>query len=117
MTVLILLGYDIWKKKPQEEIVYDNISLKPPYFREDELIGGLHVWIVDGSYIRGHIDEEFTNVGQHYRHLYIPVHELWIDQEAEHDEQKFFIEHLLMEHRLMAKGMSYDKALVEAEGV
>ena len=57
-------------------------SLKPPYLREDERIGGLHVWIVDGSYIRGHIDEEFTNFGQHYRYSYIPVQELWIDQEA-----------------------------------
>jgi transposase InsO family protein len=43
------------------------------------------------------------------------LHELWIDQEAEHDERRFFIEHLLVEHRLMAKGMPYDQALVEAD--
>ena len=92
-------------------------SFKPPYLRKDELIGGLHVWIVDGSYIRGHIDEEFTNFGQHYRLPYIPVHELWVDQEAEQDERKFFIDHLLVEHRLMAKGAPYDKALEEADRV
>ncbi|HVP11976.1 MAG TPA: hypothetical protein VMV94_12415 [Phycisphaerae bacterium] len=89
--------------------------LKPPYIRKVETIGKLAVWIVDGPYIRGHIDEEFTNFGQHYRYPYIPARELWLDQEAHADEQQFFIEHLLVEHRLMAKGLPYDKALVEAD--
>ena len=69
------------------------------------------MWIVDGAYIRGHIDEEFTNFGQHYRYPYIPADELWIDREAEDDERRFFIDHLLVEHRLMAQGMSYGEAL------
>lgn len=47
-------------------------TLKPPYLRKDEQRGDFQVWIVDGSYIRGHIDEEFTNFGQHYRFPYIP---------------------------------------------
>jgi len=41
--------------------------------------------------------------------------ELWIDKEAQHDERRFFIEHLLVEHRLMAAGKSYAEALVEAD--
>jgi len=92
-------------------------KLKPPYLRRDETRGDLQVWIVDGSYIRGHIDEEFTNFGQHYRYPYIPDNELWIDQEAEHDERPFFIEHLLVEHELMAKGMPYERAIVEADRI
>jgi hypothetical protein len=47
-------------------------SLKPPYLHIDEKRGDYQVWIVDGAYIRGHIDEEFTNFGQHYRYSYIP---------------------------------------------
>jgi hypothetical protein len=90
-------------------------SLKLPYLQKDEKRGNLQVWIVDGSYVRGHIDEEFTNFGQHYRYPYIPLNELWIDQEAKHDERRFFIDHLLVEHRLMAKGMAYEKALLEAD--
>jgi len=90
-------------------------NLKPPYLEKVEERGKLKVWIVDGSYIRGHIDEEFTNFGQHYAFPYIPIDELWIDKEAEHDERRFFIDHLLIEHRLMAKGMPYDKALAEAD--
>jgi hypothetical protein len=88
---------------------------KPPYIRKLDERGDLHVWAVDGSYIRGHIDEEFTNFGQHYRYPYIPLDELWIDQEKESEEQVFFTDHLLVEHRLMAKGMPYEKALLEAD--
>jgi len=61
------------------------------------------------------VDEEFTNFGQHYRYPYIPDKEFWIDQEAEHDERQFFIDHLLVEHELMAKGMSYGEALTAAD--
>ena len=48
-------------------------SLKPAYIEKIDQRGDLLVWIVDGSYIRGHIDEEFTNFGQHYRFTYIPL--------------------------------------------
>ena len=57
-------------------------SLKPPYIEKIEDRGDLHMWIVDGSYIRGRIDEEFTNFGQHYRFAFIPTDELWLDREA-----------------------------------
>src|SRR5512136_2116786 len=90
-------------------------SLKPPYIRQLDERGDMKVWVVDGSYIRGHIDEEFTNFGQHYRYHYIPLNELWIDQEKGSDEHAFFIDHLLVEHRLMANGISYEKALLEAD--
>src|SRR5512136_2077171 len=92
-------------------------ALKPPYLQQIELRGDYQVWMVDGMYIRGHIDEEFTNFGQHYRYPYIPEKEFWIDQEAEHDERAFFIDHLLVEHDLMAKGVPYEKAIVEADRV
>jgi hypothetical protein len=90
-------------------------SLKPPYIEKVDERGRLRVWIVDGVYIRGHIDEEFTNFGQHYRYPYIPPDELWIDREAEQDERRFFIDHLLVEHRLMERGVSYDEALERAD--
>ena len=89
-------------------------SLKPPYLAKDGQRGDFQVWIVNGAYIRGHTDEEFTNFGQHYRYPYIPDKEFWLDQEAEHDERRFFIDHLLVEHKLMAKGAPYVNALTQA---
>jgi hypothetical protein len=90
-------------------------SLKAAYVRKADQRGDFDVWIVDGSYIRGHIDEEFTNFGQHYRYPYIPLKEFWIDQEARHDEHEFFIQHLLKEFELMDKGVPYENALPEAD--
>jgi hypothetical protein len=94
-----------------------SAKLKLPYLEKVDERGNLQVWVVDGSYIRGHINEEFTNFGQHYRFSFIPKNELWIDQEAKNDERRFFIDHLLMEHRLMARGTPYDKALTDADKV
>ncbi|MEI8243574.1 MAG: hypothetical protein WCI17_09935 [bacterium] len=48
---------------------------KKPYLQKLTKRGDIVVWIVDGSYIRGHIDEEFTNFGQHLRFPYIPDNE------------------------------------------
>ena len=90
-------------------------SLKPPYIEKVDERGGLEVWIVDGGYIRGNIDEEFTNFGQHYRYHYIPTNELWIENETHPDERRFYIDHLLVEYRLMKKGLPYEKALTEAD--
>ena len=86
-------------------------AVKPPYVKEITQRGKITVWTVDGAYIRGRMDEEFTNFGQHYRYPYIPENELWIDVEADPDEQHFFLDHLLVEHRLMAAGKPYAEAL------
>jgi hypothetical protein len=86
-----------------------------PYLEKIEQRGKFAIWIVDGTFLRGHKDEEFTNFGQHFRYPYIPENEFWIDREASHDEHRFFIEHLLVEHRLMARGMDYDAALEIAD--
>jgi hypothetical protein len=89
-------------------------ELKPPYVRKIEERGELTVWEVDGTYIRGRMDPEFTNFGQHYRHPYIPENELWLDEEDDPDEARFFVEHLLVEHRLMKQGVPYADALEKA---
>lgn len=93
------------------------VGMEPPYLRKLDERGGLTVWEVDGGYVRTHLDEEFTNFGQHYRFQFIPKDELWLDREGDPDEQSFFVEHLLVESRLMAKGMPYEKAIVEADRV
>jgi hypothetical protein len=90
-------------------------EVKLPYISKIGDRGDLKIWIVDGSYIRKQTDEEFTNFGQHYRYPYIPEDELWLDQAAGEDEKHFFIDHLLIEHRLMKDGKTYGDALYEAD--
>lgn len=90
-------------------------ALKPPYLNRAGIRGRITIWVVDGSYVRTHMDEEFTNYGQHYAFRFIPVNEFWIDREGKPDEAPFFIDHLLIEHRLMKRGVSYDDALEAAD--
>ncbi|HTY36195.1 MAG TPA: hypothetical protein VMH23_03740, partial [Bacteroidota bacterium] len=90
-------------------------TLKPPYIRKIGQRGDITVWIVDGTYVRTHMDEEFTNYAQHYAFTFIPKNEFWLDKEAKEDEQQFFIDHLLVEYELMKKGVPYDDALEAAD--
>jgi hypothetical protein len=92
-------------------------SLNPPYLDSVGTRGRITIWIVDGTYVRTHIDEEFTNYGQHYAFKFIPENEFWIDREGKPDEAQFFIDHLVVEHRLMRKGVPYDAALDAADSV
>lgn len=85
--------------------------------REAATEDSLAVWIVDGTYIRDKLDEEFSNFGQHFAFDFIPPNELWLDTEAHPDEQKFFIDHLVVERALMKRGLSYDSALDVADSV
>ncbi len=89
--------------------------LKKPYIKKIDKIAQFDVWLVDGKYIRKNFDEEFGDFGQHYHFKFIPKNEFWIDHEHTSHEINFFIHHLLRENRLMAKGLSYDKALEKAD--
>ena len=92
--------------------------MKRPYIKKFGIFSGFTIWIVDGTYIRENINEEFTNFGQHYRFRFIPKHEFWIDEEYGNEkEEDYYIDHMLNENRLMKKGMSYPKALSYADSV
>ncbi len=89
---------------------------KKPYVKKFCSIAGFDVWLVDGEYIRKNICEDFVNCDEHYHLKFIPKNEFWIDKRARRGEDVFFIDHLLAENRLMARGMNfedaYDKAAV-----
>lgn len=80
-----------------------------------DTLGKIDIWLVDGQKVRETKSSEFTNFGQHYRFPFIPENEFWIDKEAVPDERKFFIDHLLMEYKLMKSGWSYERALEMAD--
>ena len=88
-----------------------------PYLRMAGRVEGFDVWVVNGQYVRQNIDEEFTNFGQHYRFRFIPAGEFWLDEENAPGEERFFIDHLLVENRLMARGAAYGNAIDEGDKV
>ncbi|HIG93436.1 MAG: hypothetical protein QT02_C0001G0020 [archaeon GW2011_AR9] len=89
-----------------------------PYIKTFGKVSQFLVKLVDGMYIRSNMDEEFTNFGQHYRFSFIPKNEFWIDHKFDHPEEiHYYIDHLLVEYRLMERGMEYDRALAKADRV
>src|SRR5258708_19402742 len=102
------------KRKPAKRAQPKRWSPRMPYVERLEQRGGLSVWLVDGSYVRRNIDEEFSNFGHHYSCSAIPQDEVWLDQEAVPDEQRFFLHHAVVERELMAQGKDYDTARQEA---
>ena len=84
--------------------------MKKHYIRKLGKVSGFDVWIVDGEYIRDNLDGEFNNFGQPLDFTIIPKNELWIDKEHSGNENRFFITHMLAEHRLMAEGKTFDQA-------
>lgn len=89
--------------------------MKKPYLKELAKIGRITVWMVDGEFVRNNLNEEFTNAGQHYRFSIIPTNEFWLDKEYTPGEETFFTHHLLIEWRLMRKGLPYLHALAYAD--
>lgn len=89
--------------------------MKKPYIKKIATVSKFNVYFVDGEYVRDRMSEEFTNFGQHFGFRFIPKNEFWIDRERRLGEEEFFIDHMLVENRLMAEGMGYDDALARAD--
>lgn len=84
--------------------------MNKPYISKHSTVDGFAVWIVDGDWIRKNTDIEFTNYAHPLDKKYVPADELWIDREHEPSEAKFYIAHMLTEHRMLTKGYSHDRA-------
>ncbi|MBI5139849.1 MAG: hypothetical protein HZA94_00125 [Candidatus Vogelbacteria bacterium] len=88
--------------------------MNKPYVTKLKEVAGKSVWIVDGFYIRKNMEINFNNFGQHFRFNFIPENEFWIDVQVTGGEENLFIEHLLLENKLMAEGKSFNDAADEA---
>lgn len=86
-------------------------KLPAPYIKLYKTVNGIDCYIIDGSYVRREMNDQFTNFGQHYRFPFIPTNEFWLDQQHGHKEYKYYIDHLLKEHELMKRGRSYAQAI------
>jgi hypothetical protein len=92
--------------------------MKKPYIKKHGRVSNFDVWIVNGSYIRTHLDKEFTNFGQKYQFRFIPENELWIDKKyGEQKEERYFIKNMITVNILLSKGWSYERAIKKAEEI
>lgn len=87
---------------------------KKVYLKKLEDVGKYSVWLTDGAYIRKEINENFVEYDHHYNHRFIPKNELWIDEETNPEERKFFINHMFVELGMLKAGEGYDDAVKRA---
>ncbi|MCK6462312.1 MAG: hypothetical protein L6Q29_00605 [Candidatus Pacebacteria bacterium] len=85
------------------------------YVKKIEKIRDYNVWLVDGQYVRKVINENFVEYDHHYNHSFVPKRELWIDEETNPEERKFFINHMFVEMGLIKVGEGYDEAVKKAD--
>jgi len=92
--------------------------MREPYLTYLETRGNVRVWLVDGTYIRDHLEEEFTDCGEHFHfpHL-IPLNEIWVDNNNHPKEYQFCIDHQLAERKFMMAGDTYEVALHKADKI
>jgi len=69
---------------------------------------------VDGEYVRKNICEDFVNYAHHYNLSFIPKNEFWIADGTEEGEIRYYIDHMLVEHRLVSEGKSREEAASRA---
>jgi hypothetical protein len=84
------------------------------YLKKICKLSKIQVWLVDGEYIRRNICEDFVNYAHYFNFKFIPKNEFWIADGTKEDEIIYYIDHMLVEHRLMLKGMSFEEASAKA---
>jgi hypothetical protein len=87
-----------------------RVRRPPPYVRSVARTKSVVVWLVDGSYVRATIDEDFGEYGHHYSNPPIPRQEVWLDVESIGELPQLAARRALIERRLMARGMDYEAA-------
>ncbi len=68
----------------------------------------LKVWIVEGELVRDLFFLDFTEGGNDQIYSFVPVGEIWLDNDLSVSERKFVLLHQLHERNLMKKGWGYD---------
>lgn len=86
------------------------IKDKNIYIKKIDKIGSYEIWLVDGSYVRKVINENFVEYDYHFNHDFVPKNEFWIDEQSNQEEWKFFIDRMFMEQGLMKTGENNEEA-------
>jgi hypothetical protein len=101
-----LMKEELKKKKNKEDILKDiHRKLVKEYSKYN-----LKVWIVNGEIVRDLYFLDFTEGGHNKVYPFVPIDEIWIDDDLSKSELKFVLLHEAYERNLMSQGLVYDEA-------
>ncbi|MEK7163804.1 MAG: hypothetical protein AAB768_01520 [Patescibacteria group bacterium] len=75
-----------------------------------ETSDGLVIWLVNGRLVRSDFFIDFVDGGHHLIYPWIPLNEVWIDDDLQKGEYPYVILHELHERKLMSQGWTYNRA-------
>lgn len=97
------------KAIPELEITHKELWKK--------LENGISVWIVNGRMVRSIFNIDFTEGGHDHVYEFIPLKEIWIDDDVIEKERGYVLLHELYERNQMSRGLSYNKAHMQASKI
>lgn len=71
---------------------------------------GLTIWIVNGRLVRSKYFIDFVEGGHHFVYHWVPLNEVWLDDDLRPQEFPFVLLHELNERKLMSEGWTYNRA-------
>lgn len=97
--------------KAKNEIRSLHTKIPPELYRQrlSKFTSG-DVWVVSGELVRDLFFIDFTEGGHHFVYDFVPLKEVWIDDDLSVGERPFVILHELHERYLMYKGLNYGQA-------
>lgn len=98
----------------EDTIAGAPVPLSGVYRQLFRTVGGVKVWIVDGSVVRRDIHPDFCFGGHDRKYRFVPAGEIWLDAAMSAGECHFALVHELSERKLMAEGHAYDDAYAGA---
>jgi hypothetical protein len=106
------------KERSKSKLIQSKIKMIP----KKKLIQNVHkrllikysknikVWIVNGELVRDLFFLDFTEGGHDKVYPFVPLNEIWLDDDNTTKERKFILLHEVHERNLMNKGWNYEKA-------
>lgn len=96
-------------KKLEKKVSSISSDIPKEIYKEklDKYKGVVEVCVVSGEAVRGLYFNDFTEGGHHFVYDFIPLNEVWIDDDLPPGERGFVILHELHERYLMSGGMDY----------
>jgi hypothetical protein len=95
-----------------EKQIDSLIGIVPTEVYDKKLLtaGDVEVFVVNGRVVRDIYFIDFTEGGHHFVYDFVPLNEVWLDDDLAAKERDYVLLHELHERYLMANGMDYDSA-------
>ncbi len=106
-------------EKLKEEKYENSKKIPKDIYREriHKNYDNILAWVINGEAVRDLYFIDYTEGGHHFVYPWVPLKEVWLDDDLGPEERNFVLLHELHERFLMAKGLDYSKAHASSSAI